>query len=86
MSKGSRSVTGETDAQFLGEDKEWLIIYCREQLKQDSYDYFVFGHRHLPLIYDLNSHSKYINLGDWIGYNSYAVFDGNTMDLKTFEG
>jgi UDP-2,3-diacylglucosamine hydrolase len=56
-------------------------------LELEKIDYFVFGHRHLPMIYELNPHSKYINLGkDWIGYNSYAIFDGNTMELKTFEG
>lgn len=83
MSKGSRSVTGETDAQFLGEDKEWLIIYCREQLKQDSYDYFVFGHRHLPIDFQLSPASRYINLGDWIRYYTYAVFDGTSMTLNS---
>ncbi len=84
MSKGSRSVTGETDARFLGEDKEWLIIYCREQLKQNSYDYFVFGHRHLPIDFQLSATSRYINLGDWIRYYTYAVFDGQSMTLNSY--
>jgi hypothetical protein len=34
---------------FSGEDKEWLVVYCKEVLQQQQYDYFIFGHRHLPL-------------------------------------
>ncbi len=84
-SKSSRAVTGEDDAQFLGEDKEWLIIYAREMLKKEHFDYFVFGHRHLPIDFQLNSDSRYINLGDWIRYFSYAVFDGTNLELKYYK-
>ncbi len=83
-SKGSRSITGGSDEKFLGEDKEWLIVYCRELLKTSYYDYFIFGHRHLPIDHMLNDRSRYINLGDWIRYNSYAVFDGHQLELKYF--
>jgi UDP-2,3-diacylglucosamine hydrolase len=84
-SRGSRSITGGTDEKFLGEDKEWLIVYCREQLKTRYFDYFIFGHRHLPIDFMLNDKSRYINLGDWIRYNSYAVFDGKQLELKYFQ-
>lgn len=67
------------------EEKEYLIRHCRELLKEKQIDYFVFGHRHLPMIYALNPQSQYINLGDWIGFNTYAQFDGNQMELCTFE-
>lgn len=83
-SRGSRSITGGTDEKFLGEDKEWLIVYCREQLRTRYFDYFIFGHRHLPIDFMLNDKSRYINLGDWIRYNSYAVFDGKKLELKYF--
>lgn len=85
-SRGSRSVTGNSDDKFLGEEKEWLISYCREQLKQKEYNYFIFGHRHLPIDFTLSNSSRYINLGDWIKYYTYAVFDGDKLELKTFEG
>ena len=81
FSRKSRAQTGQTDEVFLGEDKEWLIIYSKEILQKQPYDYFVFGHRHLPLDIKLNETSRYLNLGDWIKYNSYAVFDGNDMTL-----
>ena len=84
-SKSSRAATGQDDAQFLGEDKEWLISYCKEVLHQKHYDFFIFGHRHLPIDFSLDNGSRYINLGDWIRYNSYAVFNGQHIELKYFE-
>ncbi len=84
LSRRSRAVTGQTDEKFLGEEKEWLITYCKDVLKKEHYDYFIFGHRHLPIDFNLNSGSRYINLGDWIRYNSYAVFDGTHLELKYY--
>jgi UDP-2,3-diacylglucosamine hydrolase len=81
FSRKSRAKTGTTDEVFLGEEKEWLVTYCRETLLKNHYDYFIFGHRHLPLNIELNEKSKYINLGDWIKYFSYAVFDGAETTL-----
>lgn len=82
FSRKSRAQTGQTDEVFLGEDKEWLVVYSKEMLQTAHYDYFVFGHRHLPLDIKLNDKSRYINLGDWIKYDSYAVFDGTDLVLK----
>lgn len=70
---------------FHGEDKEWLIQYCKRKLTEKQYDYFVMGHRHLPMEIKLNDKSVYINLGDWIVNSNYAVFDGNDMKLYKFE-
>ncbi|MGY0039207.1 hypothetical protein [Pedobacter sp. NJ-S-72] len=70
---------------FLGEDKEWLAVYSRDVLKKQHYDYFIYGHRHLPMIVDLGNNSKYYNIGEWFGFNSYAVFDGEELSLKYFE-
>lgn len=83
-SRGSRSMTGNEDDKFLGEENEWLITYCKEQLHRKHYHYFIFGHRHLPIDFDLSRSSRYINLGDWIKYDSYAVFDGSHLELKYY--
>ncbi len=82
FSKTSRASTGESDETFLGEEGEWLISYCKEILKKETFDYFIFGHRHLPIDFNLSIESRYVNLGDWIKYNSYAVFDGSKLTLK----
>jgi UDP-2,3-diacylglucosamine hydrolase len=82
FSRKSRAATGRSDEHFLGEGKEWLIIYSKEVLGKKHFDYFIFGHRHLPIEFKLDGNSTYINLGDWINYFSYAVFDGENTLLK----
>ena len=85
MSGYSRSTTGDKDRTFLGEENEWLIIYCKEELQKEHTDYFIFGHRHLAMEIPLNENSKYINLGQWLNDSRYGVFDGKTLQLLTFE-
>ncbi|MTG96740.1 MULTISPECIES: UDP-2,3-diacylglucosamine diphosphatase [Myroides] len=77
LSVKNKLISGEEDITYLGEDKEWLILYAKRKLETQHYDYFVFGHRHLPMVLDLNPNSKYVNLGDWINYFTYAVFNSN---------
>lgn len=86
MSQKNKLISGEEDKAFLGEDKEFLIQYAKEKLKTENIDYFVFGHRHLPLIFDLEKGAKYINLGDWIVYFTFGVYDGGSFEVQTFEG
>lgn len=60
--------------------------FCQEKLKTDpSIDYFIFGHIHKPEIIDLDKKAKYVSLGDWINYFSYAVFDGNKLEQKFYK-
>jgi|TARA_B100001059_G_scaffold19147_1_gene15677 UDP-2,3-diacylglucosamine hydrolase len=82
-SKKSRIANGQKDETYHGE-KEWLTQFCKEKKKTIEVDYFVFGHRHLPLEEDLGDNTSYINLGEWVNYNSYAVFDGEKLELKRY--
>lgn len=84
FSRKSRAAAGEKDEQFLGEEKEWLIVFAKETLAQKHIDFFIFGHRHLPIVHPLNEKSVYINLGDWIKYNSYALFENDAVNLKYY--
>ena len=84
LSVKNKLISGDEDAQFLGEENEWLVQYCNRKLGDQHRDFFVFGHRHLPLEIDLNKASKYINLGDWINYYTYGVFDGENFELKKY--
>ena len=79
----NKLISGDEDARFLGEENEWLAQYCRKKLTEKHYDFFVFGHRHLPLEIELNNKSTYINLGDWIQYFTYGEFM-KTFKLKEF--
>ena len=85
LSVKNKLISGEEDVKFLGEDKEWLVQYAKRKLETKHYDYFIFGHRHLPMVIDVGEDSKYANLGDWIGYFTYGVFDGECFELKKFE-
>ena len=84
LSVKNKLISGEEDIKFLGENNEWLVQYSKKKLKEKHRDYFVFGHRHLPLEIDLENNSKYINLGDWISYFTYGVFDGEAFELKKY--
>ncbi|MBS1573327.1 MAG: UDP-2,3-diacylglucosamine diphosphatase [Bacteroidetes bacterium] len=88
MSQKNKLISGEEDKEFLGEDKEFLILYAKEKLNTSKIDYFIFGHRHLPMILDIQNktnEAKYINLGDWISYFTYGVYDSEDFLIKTFE-
>lgn len=83
-SGNSRISNQKYDEAFLGED-EWLWTYCKEVEASKHHDYYIFGHRHLPLDLEVGQRSRYINLGEWINHYTYAVFDGTKVELKKFE-
>lgn len=83
-SRRSRLQNGAADANYFGEE-EWLLIYCRELEAMQHHDYYVFGHRHLPLDVAVGPGSRYVNLGEWVNYCSYGVYDGNELVLRHFE-
>lgn len=85
LSIKNKLISGKDDVIFLGEENEWLIAYCKRKLTEKYYDYFIFGHRHLPLDIQLNPQSKYINLGDWISYFTYGRMNENEFKLLEFK-
>ena len=84
LSVSNKLISGDDDAKFLGNDKEWLVLYAKRKLENQHFDHFIFGHRHLPLEIELKNDSMYTNLGDWIKYYTYAEFDGSKLSLKEF--
>lgn len=85
LSTKNKMISGQEDIKFLGEENEWLAQYAKRKLEQKHYDYFLFGHRHLPMEIQVGKNSTYINTGDWISHFTYAVFDGNELSLKTYK-
>lgn len=75
----------DTDRVHL-EEKEMIYQHCLDQEKKYHRDYYIFGHRHLPIEMKVGQSSAYINLGEWINYNTFGVFDGNTFRLEKFAG
>ncbi|WP_114751254.1 UDP-2,3-diacylglucosamine diphosphatase [Pleomorphovibrio marinus] len=85
-SKSSRISNEEKkEDEFKGEDKEWLFQYCKDIENKMHFDYYIFGHRHLPLQLQVNGKSTYYNLGEWVSQCMYGEFDGEFFHLKKFE-
>lgn len=85
FSRSSRASTGSVDEIFLGEDKEWLVVYCRELAQKKHHDYYIFGHRHLPLQIRIKEDSTYYNLGDWIKYFTFGELENGVFTLHKWE-
>jgi UDP-2,3-diacylglucosamine hydrolase len=85
LSVKNKLISGDADVKFLGEENEWLVLYSKRKLETQHYDYFIFGHRHLPMVIKVGENSEYINLGDWITYFTYGVFDGEKFELKEYK-
>lgn len=85
LSVKNKLISGDDDVVYLGEEKEWLVLYSKRKLETKHYDYFIFGHRHLPMTIKVGENSTYANLGDWIGYFTYGVFDGEKFELKEYK-
>ncbi|MBM3403662.1 MAG: UDP-2,3-diacylglucosamine diphosphatase [Bacteroidetes bacterium] len=59
-----------------------LAIHSRNILADgEQIDYFIYGHWHLPIDVKLTDTCRYINLGDWLTNFTYAVFDGEKLDM-----
>lgn len=84
LSVKNKLISGDEDAKFLGEENEWLAQYAKRKLTKEHYDFFIFGHRHMPMTIKVGEKSTYYNLGDWISHYTYGVFDGNDFQLERF--
>jgi|TARA_B100000767_G_scaffold52474_1_gene47930 UDP-2,3-diacylglucosamine hydrolase len=84
LSVKNKLISGNEDENYLGDDNEWLVQYCKQKLTEKHYDYFIFGHRHLPLEIQLQENSKYINLGDWIKYFTFGSYNKTEFKLTNF--
>lgn len=84
---GASRKKGSLENKFMGEKQEWLIQYAQEQVKSHPrvIDYFIFGHRHLPIDWKLADGSRYINLGDWLKYHSFAVLENGILKLEFYK-
>ncbi len=84
-SRKSRISNMKREEKFEAKEKEFLWHYCHEVEQREHHNYYIFGHRHLPLDLPVGTMSRYINLGEWVNFNTYAVYDGHTVTLKKFE-
>jgi UDP-2,3-diacylglucosamine hydrolase len=82
-SKSSRYAKGIVAEAYRGDDQEFQVAYAKEMIKTKPVDYFIFGHRHIPFDIQIAANSRVINLGDWITNFTYAVWDGEDLQLHS---
>lgn len=80
----SNSSRKSSEAPFESEDKEILFNYCKTQQKVNPMDYYVFGHRHIPLVLKVDEKATYINLGEWLSQKSYGVLEKGILKLEKY--
>ncbi len=73
-------------ANYLGDEKEFLLIFAKEKLQTEHYDFFIFGHRHVAVDKVITDNSRYINTGNWITNSTYAVLSEQGMEVLSFKG
>lgn len=81
-SRSSRYAKGIVGKPYLG-DKEWQLVFARDMIKNNPYDFFIFGHRHIPFDVQISGKTRVINTGDWILNFTYAVWHNKTLELHS---
>ena len=61
-----------------------IINYCREYLKNEKVDFFIFGHSHFKNQYKISKASTYFNCGEWINGSSYLEYDSSKFKLLDY--
>lgn len=84
FSQHSRDSQGEEPIKNI--EQEWLVRFCEDHSKTHDVDFYIFGHRHIPIWYNLkNKKSTYINLGEWLEFCTYGKWNGKEMSILFFE-
>lgn len=93
FSKKSRLAQNANEVDYLGDDKEFLTQFAKQHHtaalmhkdKSSIPNYYIFGHRHLVLDVQIAEGVKYINLGEWLHGQQYAVYDGSQLVIKKWD-
>ena len=83
-SKSSRISSSDKDMGLQSKEQEWLWQYAKDMEQSSHFDYYIFGHRHIPMQLEVNENSTYINLGEWVNHRTYVKHDGSKAELLTY--
>jgi UDP-2,3-diacylglucosamine hydrolase len=84
LARGSSRTSRQYTSQKHYGEEEGMIECAREQIDR-GVDVVMMGHRHKPNVVQIDK-GTYVNLGDWITYNTYAELAGGALQLKTWDG
>lgn len=82
--KNSRMSKGTTPEYYNENGKESAIQFAINHSQKNKIDYYIFGHRHILHEEEIKPNVKVFMLGEWFNFFSYAVFDGNKVELKKY--
>jgi len=75
------------DKKELPMEEEMLFQYALKKAKMmPQVNYFIFGHRHIPVQIKIKNSAELIILGDWISHFTYGVLHNGNFELRVFEG
>ena len=83
LASGTSRGSNPSDTKWYGLEREWLIQHSLQLMEKLEIDYFIYGHRHYPISFQISNRSTYCNLGDWLIYDSYARWDGSRLSLSS---
>jgi UDP-2,3-diacylglucosamine hydrolase len=84
LARGSSRTSRQYTSQKHYDEEEGMIAYARERIDKGA-NIVMMGHRHKPNVVPLGP-GNYVNLGDWITYNTYAELSGGTLQLNVWNG
>ena len=85
-SKSRLANSKKVGQQHIEFEKSWISAYHPQLIeKHGAVDYIIMGHRHFPIALNLDVNAVYLNLGEWVNFTTYAVFDGETVKLLNFD-
>lgn len=80
----SRHIQGDEHI-FRGKENEWLYLYSKDYQSKEVHDFYIFGHRHLPLRMKIPQ-GVYYNLGEWTSYNTFIKMDSDSPTFLRWNG
>lgn len=87
-SRSNRQKRGDIVHVFDEHNDLW-VQYCKEFLSDTQYsdvNYFIYGHLHLALVYDLQPDAQMVVLGEWVYKPTYGTLSGTgEFQLHSFE-
>lgn len=84
-SGNSRLKESDKNNDYMGEDKEHLVLHTKNIMQKHKANFYVYGHRHIVLDLMINRDSRVIILGDWISNFSYGVLQQGQFSMEYFE-
>lgn len=84
--KRSRRKELSNPIDYKGENQEELILFAKEQERQQHFDFYIFGHRHIELDLQLATAARVVILGDTFRQWTYAQMnDKGELTLNNYE-